>query len=193
VGRCPPSLRAPRRRRRPRRLHARHQGIGQVPGRAFPLGVQQAVPQGHDDLRRQQPARQPRAAKIYSDARVRLHEGTGVLAVQAPNLHGALPAAKAAGYSHVNIDGTLIETGRVAAPGPAGQWPCGGRESTTPTAAACRSSPSIPGASVRSSPQRWYSCTTTTPVRHDDTQCAALACPLGDTDCRLSSRARQDV
>ena len=48
----------------------------------------------------------------------RLHEGIDVLAAQAPNLHGALLAAKAAGYSHVNIDGTLIETDRVAAPGP---------------------------------------------------------------------------
>jgi hypothetical protein len=29
-----------------------------------------------------------------------------------------LLAAKAAGYSHVNIDGTLVETGRCATPGP---------------------------------------------------------------------------
>jgi hypothetical protein len=41
-----------------------------------------------------------------------------VLAAQAPSLHGALLAANAAGYSHVNIDGTLIETDRVATPGP---------------------------------------------------------------------------
>jgi DDE superfamily endonuclease len=47
-----------------------------------------------------------------------LHEGIDVLAAQAPGLHGALLAAKAAGYSHVNIDGTLIETDRVSAPGP---------------------------------------------------------------------------
>ena len=51
-------------------------------------------------------------------AYVRLHEGIDVLAAQAPNLHGALLAAKAADHSHVNIDGTLIETDRVAAPGP---------------------------------------------------------------------------
>jgi hypothetical protein len=47
-----------------------------------------------------------------------LHEGIDVLAAQAPSLHGALLAAKAAGYSHVNIDGTLIETDRVGTPGP---------------------------------------------------------------------------
>ena len=41
-----------------------------------------------------------------------------MLAAQSPSLHGALLAAKAAGYSHVNIDGTLIETDRVAMPGP---------------------------------------------------------------------------
>jgi hypothetical protein len=47
-----------------------------------------------------------------------LHEGIDVLADRAPTLHGALLAAKAAGYSHVTIDGTLIETDRVSTPGP---------------------------------------------------------------------------
>jgi hypothetical protein len=47
-----------------------------------------------------------------------LHEGIDVLAARSPSLHGALLAAKAAGYSHVHIDGTLIETDRVATPGP---------------------------------------------------------------------------
>jgi len=47
-----------------------------------------------------------------------LQEGVDVLAAQAPSLHGALLAAKAAGYSHVIIDGTLIETDRVSTPGP---------------------------------------------------------------------------
>ncbi len=47
-----------------------------------------------------------------------LHEGIDVLAARTPSLHGALLAAKAAGYSHVNIDGTLIETDRCAASGP---------------------------------------------------------------------------
>jgi hypothetical protein len=39
-----------------------------------------------------------------------LHEGIDVLAAQTPSLHSALLAAKAAGHSHVNIDGTLIAT-----------------------------------------------------------------------------------
>lgn len=47
-----------------------------------------------------------------------LHEGIDVLGARAPSLHGALLAAKAAGYSHVNIDGMLIETDRVSTPGP---------------------------------------------------------------------------
>lgn len=47
-----------------------------------------------------------------------LHEGITVLAAQAPSLHGALLAAKAAGHSHVSIDGTLIETDRLSTPGP---------------------------------------------------------------------------
>jgi hypothetical protein len=46
----------------------------------------------------------------------RLHEGIDVLAAQAPNLHGALLAAKAAGYSHVIIDGTHPLAGRRARP-----------------------------------------------------------------------------
>jgi hypothetical protein len=47
-----------------------------------------------------------------------LHEGIAVLAAQAPNLHSVLLAAKTAGYAHVNIDGTLIETDRCRTPGP---------------------------------------------------------------------------
>lgn len=47
-----------------------------------------------------------------------LHEGIDVLAAQAPSLHGALLAAKVAGYGHITIDGTLIATDRVSAPGP---------------------------------------------------------------------------
>jgi hypothetical protein len=47
-----------------------------------------------------------------------LHEGTGVLAAQAPRLESALLAAKMAGYSYVTIDGTVIETDRCRTPGP---------------------------------------------------------------------------
>jgi hypothetical protein len=41
-----------------------------------------------------------------------------VLAAQAPGLHSVLLAAKMAGYGHLNIDGTLIETDRCRTPGP---------------------------------------------------------------------------
>jgi hypothetical protein len=47
-----------------------------------------------------------------------LDEGIAVLAAQAPQLESALLAAKMAGYSHINIDGTLIETDRCSVPGP---------------------------------------------------------------------------
>ncbi|WP_203924941.1 hypothetical protein [Rugosimonospora africana] len=47
-----------------------------------------------------------------------LPEGIDVFKARAPGLHGALLAAKAAGYSHVNIDGILVETDRVSTPGP---------------------------------------------------------------------------
>jgi hypothetical protein len=70
-----------------------------------------------------------------------LHEGIEVLTARAPNLHGALLAAKAAGYSHVTIDGTLIETDRVSTPGPTPGWICGGRPSAPITAATSRLSP----------------------------------------------------
>lgn len=45
-------------------------------------------------------------------------EGIAVLAARKPGLHGALLAAKAAGYSHVIVDGTLMYTDRIATPGP---------------------------------------------------------------------------
>jgi hypothetical protein len=47
-----------------------------------------------------------------------LHEGIAVLAARAPQLQSALLAAKMAGYAHINIDGTLIETDRCRTPGP---------------------------------------------------------------------------
>lgn len=47
-----------------------------------------------------------------------LHEGLTVLADHAPDLSTALERAAAAGYTHLNLDGTVIRTDRVAAPGP---------------------------------------------------------------------------
>ncbi|MET9914878.1 transposase family protein [Streptomyces sp. NPDC006476] len=49
-----------------------------------------------------------------------LHEGLSVLAAGAPDLATALERAKAAGLTHLNLDGTVIRTDRVAAPGPNG-------------------------------------------------------------------------
>lgn len=69
-----------------------------------------------DDTRMKQLARDHGISK--SAAYDYLHEGIDVLAAQAPSLHSALLAAKTAGYSHVSIDGTLIETDRISAPGP---------------------------------------------------------------------------
>ncbi len=41
-----------------------------------------------------------------------LHEGIDVLAARAPDLHSALEQGRAAGWSHVVLDGTLIRTDR---------------------------------------------------------------------------------
>src|SRR3954463_5270243 len=41
-----------------------------------------------------------------------LHEGIDVLAAQAPDLHEVLQAGRAAGWTHVTLDGTLIGTDR---------------------------------------------------------------------------------
>jgi hypothetical protein len=49
-----------------------------------------------------------------------LHEWLNVLADHAPDLSTALERAAAAGYTHLNLDGTVIRTDRVAAPGPNG-------------------------------------------------------------------------
>jgi hypothetical protein len=47
-----------------------------------------------------------------------LHEGIDVLAAVAPGLHGALLAARAAGHTHVQLDGTLVRTDRSTTAGP---------------------------------------------------------------------------
>src|SRR3954465_423775 len=44
-------------------------------------------------------------------------EAITVLAAGKPSLHGALLAAKAAGHTHVILDGTLICTDRISTPG----------------------------------------------------------------------------
>lgn len=49
-----------------------------------------------------------------------LHEGLTVLAGHEPDLSTALERAVAAGYTHLNLDGTVIRTDRVAIPGPNG-------------------------------------------------------------------------
>jgi hypothetical protein len=66
-----------------------------------------------------------RLAQLAADNRIGgstayryLHEGIDVLAAAAPGLRGALLAARAAGHSHVTVDGTLIRTDRCRAPGP---------------------------------------------------------------------------
>src|SRR3712207_1451566 len=47
-----------------------------------------------------------------------LHEGIDVLAAQTPDLHEVLAAGKAAGWTHVTLDGTLITTDRCRATNP---------------------------------------------------------------------------
>ena len=47
-----------------------------------------------------------------------LNEATDVVAAQAPDLHTALEQARAAGHTHLAIDGTLIATDRSRAIGP---------------------------------------------------------------------------
>ncbi len=47
-----------------------------------------------------------------------LHEGVDLLAERKPSLHSALLAAKMAGHTHINVDGTLLATDRCRIPGP---------------------------------------------------------------------------
>jgi hypothetical protein len=70
-----------------------------------------------------------------------LHETIGVLAARAPKLESALLAAKMAGYSHGNIDGTIIEIDRCSTPGPTPGVDLWWSKNTTTTAATSRSSP----------------------------------------------------
>ncbi|MFF4774422.1 transposase family protein [Microtetraspora fusca] len=49
-----------------------------------------------------------------------LHEGIDLLAAHAPDLRAVLDTATRAGLTHVNLDGIVIATDRVATPGPNG-------------------------------------------------------------------------
>ena len=82
-----------------------------------------------------------RLAQLAADNRIGrstayryLHEGIDVLAATAPGRRGALLAARAAGHSHLTVDGTLIRTDRCRAPGPTGSMSF---QRGTPTASAC--------------------------------------------------------
>ena len=76
-----------------------------------------------------------RLAQLAADHRIGrstayryLHEGIDVLAAAAPGLRGALLAARAAGHSHVTVDGTLIRTDRCHVPGPTARTDRSGRQ-----------------------------------------------------------------
>jgi hypothetical protein len=69
-----------------------------------------------DDTRMTQLARDNGIGK--STAYQYRDEGIAVLAARKPSLLGALLAAKAAGHTHVIVDGTLIHTDRISTPGP---------------------------------------------------------------------------
>jgi hypothetical protein len=71
-----------------------------------------------DDTRVRQPARDSQISR--SSAYKYLHEGLLVLAAQAPDLDTAGQAARDAGHTHLNLDGTLIYTDRCAHLGPNG-------------------------------------------------------------------------
>src|SRR3954463_10483863 len=75
-----------------------------------------------------------RLAQLAADNRIGrsttyryLHEGIDALAAQAPGLRGALLAARAAGHTHVQVDGTLIRTDRCHVPGPTARTDGSGR------------------------------------------------------------------
>ena len=92
-----------------------------------------------------------------------LHEGgITVLAEHAPGLSTALKRAAAAGYTHLNLDGTAIRTDRVPLPAPTARI-CGGPASTSTTGETCRSSPP-PTAGRCGSPRSVRDANTTPPA-----------------------------
>lgn len=100
-------------------LHLRRRNLGTRKGRRSLSPLKQAILVLRwllDGTRVTQLARDNGIGK--STAYTYPHEGIDVLAERAPNLQSALLAAKTAGYPHINIDGTLIETDRCSTPGP---------------------------------------------------------------------------
>jgi hypothetical protein len=96
------------------RTHLREIG-GQPPGTRHPAAW--ADPRFLDGTRLAQLATDN---TITSSTAYRyLHEGLDVLAAHKPSLHNALLAAKMAGVTHINIDGTLLYTDKCHLPGPA--------------------------------------------------------------------------
>ena len=92
-------------------------------------------------------------------------EAITVLAARKPSLRGALLAAKAAGHTHVILDGTLIPTDRISTPGPTrGRGPVVVRASTATTAGTSRSVSAPDGWPLWTSPVR--------PGREHDTTAA---------------------
>lgn len=92
-----------------------------------------------DDTRMSALARDNKIA--VSTAYAYRDEAITVLAAQRPSLHGALLAAKAAGHTHLIIDGTLIHTDRIHTRGRPQESTYGGRANTNATAGTSRSSP----------------------------------------------------
>src|SRR3954464_15758080 len=100
-------------------LHAERVRLGTRKGTRVLSTYRQAVLALHwlfDDTRMSQLARDNdiSVSTVY-DYR---DEAITVLAAPNPSLHGALLAAKAAGHSHVLLDGTLIAADRIATPRP---------------------------------------------------------------------------
>ena len=78
-----------------------------------------------------------------------LHEGIDVLAAQAPDLHDALEAGTAAGWSHGTVDGTLIRTDRCRTKNPTPATTCGSPASTRRQCADHRRPRRAPGRGLR--------------------------------------------
>jgi hypothetical protein len=104
-----------------RLLHRRRTEIGTRPGTRGLGPFRQAVlvPRWFLDNTRMRQLAADNAISS-STAYDYLREAIGVLAALAPGVHDALLAAKADGTTHVNLDGTLIHTDRVATRGPNG-------------------------------------------------------------------------